>query len=161
MRSDVLSKISSAINSSLPSTVCWRSCSTMGNSAISNQLEAGLIMVKAIKSICKLSLPLSVYGPIRLPHKHSHGFVMTVLGGRCPYLCDRLLLTWQDLHDFVSDWMVPKAFCPKPGIQHSWRGRGLPTLTWEVVTIREGRRRCCSCTKLEIMSLVFYLKVIY
>ncbi len=36
----------------------------MGNPAISNQLEVGLIMVRAIKSICKLSLPLSVYGPI-------------------------------------------------------------------------------------------------
>ncbi len=106
LRSQVLSKISSAINSSLPLTVCRRSCSTMGNSAISNQLEVGSIMVKAIKSICELSLPLSVYGPIRLTHKHSHGFVMTVSGGRCPYLCDHLLLTWHDLHDFVSDRMV-------------------------------------------------------
>jgi hypothetical protein len=63
-------------------------------------------MVRAIKSICKLSLPLSEYGPIRSTHKHSHGFAMTVLGGRRPYLCDRLLLTWHDLHDFVSDRMV-------------------------------------------------------
>ncbi len=104
--SEVLSKISSAINSSLPLTVCQRSHSTMGNSAILNQLDEGLIMVRAIKSICKLSLPLRVYGPIRSTHKHSHGFVMTVLGGRCPYLRDRLLLTWHDLRDFVSDRMV-------------------------------------------------------
>ncbi len=53
IRSEVLSKISSAINSSLPSTVCQCSCSTTSSSAISNQLEAGSIMVRAIKSICK------------------------------------------------------------------------------------------------------------
>ncbi len=106
IRSEVLSKISSAINSSLLLTVCQCSCSTMGSSAISNQLEAGLIMVRAIKSICKLSLPLRVYEPMRSTHKHSQGFVMTVFGGRCPYLCDRLLLIWQDLQDLVSYRMV-------------------------------------------------------
>ncbi len=57
----------------------------------------------------------------------------------------------------------PKICCRpsglKPEIQHNWRGRGMPTLTWEEVTIREGKRRCCSCTKMEIMSLGFYLKV--
>ncbi len=106
IRSEVLSMISSAINSSLPLTVCQCSRSTTSNSAILNQLEAGSIMVRAIKAICKLSLPLRVYGPIRLTHKHSHGFVMTVLGGRCPYQCDRLLLIWHDLHDFVGDRMV-------------------------------------------------------
>jgi hypothetical protein len=35
------------------------------------------------------------------------------------------------------------------------------TLTGEEVTIREGKRLCCSCSKKEIMSLGFYLKVIY
>ncbi len=50
---------------------------------------------------------------------------------------------------------------PKPEIQHNRRGRGVPTLTWEEVIIREGKRRCCGCTKMEIMSLGFYLKVIY
>ncbi len=50
---------------------------------------------------------------------------------------------------------------PKPEIQHNRRGRGVPTLTWEKVTIREGKRRCCGCTKMEIMRLGFYLKVIY
>ncbi len=75
MRSEVLSKISSAINSSLSLTVCQHSCSTMGNSAILNQLEAGSIMVRAVKSICKLSLPLRVYGPMRSTHKHSQGIV--------------------------------------------------------------------------------------
>ncbi len=105
IRSEVLSKISSAINSSLPLTVCQRSCLTSGNSVISNQLEVGLIMVRAIKSICKFYLPLRAYGSIRSTHKHSHGFVMTVLDGRYPYLRDCLFLTWHDLHDFVSDWM--------------------------------------------------------
>ncbi len=72
---EVLSKISSAINSSLPLTVCQCSCSTTGNSAISNQLEVGSIMVRATKSICELSLPLRVYGPMRSTHKHSQGIV--------------------------------------------------------------------------------------
>ncbi len=60
IHSEVLSKISSAINSSLVLTVCWHSCSTMGKSAILIQLEAGSIMVRAIKSVCELSLPLEV-----------------------------------------------------------------------------------------------------
>ncbi len=84
----VLSKILSVISSALPLIVCQRSCLTTGSSTISNQLEVGLIMVRAIKSICKLSLPLRVHGPMRSTHKHSQGFVITVLGGRCPYLRD-------------------------------------------------------------------------
>ncbi len=106
IRSKVLSKILSAISSSLPLTVCQRSHLTTGSSVISNQLEAGPIMVGAIKSICELSLPLRVYGPMRSTHKHSQGFVMTVLGGRCPFLGDHLLLIWQNLQDFVSDRMM-------------------------------------------------------
>ncbi len=44
---------------------------------------------------------------------------------------------------------------PKPEIQHNQRGRGVPTLTWdkEEVTIKEGKSRCCSFTKKEIMRL--------
>ncbi len=76
------------------------------NSAISNQLEAGSIMVRAMKSICKLSLPLRVHGPMRSTHKHSQGIVQTVFGGRWPYFRDHLLLIWQDLQEFVSDRMV-------------------------------------------------------
>ncbi len=107
IHSEVYSKIPSAIRSSLLLTICLGSCLTTGSSTISNQLEAGLIMVRAIKSICKLSLPsLRVYRPMRSTHKHSQGFVMIVFGGRCPYLWDHLLLIWQDLQDFVSDWMV-------------------------------------------------------
>ncbi len=108
VRSEVLSKISSAVNSSLPLTVCWHSYLTTGSSAISNQLEAGSIMIWAIKYICELSLPLSlrVYGPMRSTHKHSQGIVWTVFGGRCPYFCDHLLLNWKDLQDFVIDRMV-------------------------------------------------------
>jgi hypothetical protein len=63
-------------------------------------------MVRAMKSICELSLPLRVYGPMRLTHKYSQGLVITVLGGRCPYLRFHLLFIWQDLQDFVIDWMV-------------------------------------------------------
>ncbi len=40
--------------------------SNTGNSTISNQLEAGSIIVRHIKSICDPSLPLRVYGPTRL-----------------------------------------------------------------------------------------------
>ena len=63
----------------------------------------------------------------------------------------------------LLEWLCRcnKPFVPKPEIQHDQRGRGVLTLTWEEVTIREGKRRCCSCTKIEIMSLGFYLKVIY
>ncbi len=46
IRSEVLSKISSAINRPLPLTVCQRSRLTTGNSAILNQLEVGSIMVR-------------------------------------------------------------------------------------------------------------------
>jgi hypothetical protein len=106
IRSEIVSKFLSAINSSLPLTVCLHSHSTTGSSAISNQLEAGSIIDRAIKSICKLSLPLRVNGPMSSTHKHSQGFVMTVFGGSCPNLSDRLLLTWQDLQDLVSDRMV-------------------------------------------------------
>jgi hypothetical protein len=71
------------------------------SSAISTQLEARLVTVRAIKLICKLSLPLRVYGPMRLTHKHSQVLVMTVLCGRCQYLRSCLLLIWQDLQDFT------------------------------------------------------------
>ncbi len=54
-----------------------------------------------------------------------------------------------------------RSSCPKPEIQHDRRGRSMPTLTWEEVTSREGKRSCCSWSKKEIMSLGFYLKVIY
>ncbi len=41
----------------------------------------------------------------------------------------------------------------KPEIQHNRRGRGMPILTWEEVTSREGKRLCCSCSKKEIIRL--------
>jgi hypothetical protein len=106
MQSKGLSKILSDVSSSLPLIVCQCNRVTLGSSTISNQLEARLIMVRAIKSICKFSLPLSVYGPMRSTHKHSQGLLMTVLGGRCPYLSFRLLFIWQVLQDLVIDRMV-------------------------------------------------------
>ncbi len=40
----------------------------------------------------------------------------------------------------LSKRMCPEPFGPKPGIQHDGRGRGMPTLTWEEVTIKEGKK---------------------
>ncbi len=59
--SELLSKMSSDCSSSLPLTFIVRSRVTKGSSTILNQLEAGSIMVRAIKSICEPSLPLIVY----------------------------------------------------------------------------------------------------
>jgi hypothetical protein len=69
IRSDDLSKISSSINLSLPLTVLVINHVIVGISTTSNQLEAGSIMVRAMKSIEDPSLPLSVYGPTRSTHK--------------------------------------------------------------------------------------------
>jgi hypothetical protein len=107
MQSEVLSKILSAVSSSLPLTVCLCSQGTTGSSAILNQLEAESIMVRAIKSICDLFLHLRVYGPMRSTHKHSQGsLIMTILGGRYSYLSFCLLFIWQVLQDLVIDRMV-------------------------------------------------------
>ncbi len=104
--SELLSMMSSDCSSSLPLAFIVRSRATKGSSTISNQLEARSFMVRAIKSICELSLPLIVYGPMRLTHKHSQGVLMSSLAGRCPYLYFRLLFIWQVLQDFVSDRIV-------------------------------------------------------
>jgi hypothetical protein len=66
---------------------------------------------------------------------------------------------WHWGHQHLLNCRRPSG--PKPEIQDNRRGRGVPTLTWEEVTISEGKRSCCSCSKKEIMSLGFYLKVIY
>ncbi len=87
--SDDLSKISSSITFSLPLTVLVINRVIVGNSTTLNQLEAGSIMVRAMKSIEDLSLPLSVYGPTRLTHKASHGVLIMILDDRCPYFCVR------------------------------------------------------------------------
>ncbi len=76
------------------------------NSTTLNQLEAGLIMVRAMKSIDEPSLPLSVYGPTRSTQRASHGVLIMILGGKRQYFCVRFLFTWQVLHDFVLDRMV-------------------------------------------------------
>ncbi len=60
MQSELLSKISSDGSNSLPSTVIVLSHRTRGNSKISNQLDVGSIMVRAIKSMTGPSLPLRV-----------------------------------------------------------------------------------------------------
>jgi hypothetical protein len=64
--------------------------------------------------------------------------------------------------DFKSqDDIQVVGFLTPPEIQHDRRGRGVPTLTSEEVTIREGERSCCSCIKKEIMSLRLKVKVIF
>ena len=45
----------------------------VGSSTTSSQLEAGSIMVIAVKSIDEPSLPLRVYGPNRSTHRASQG----------------------------------------------------------------------------------------
>ncbi len=103
---DDLSKVIFSLTFSLLLTFMAVSRSASGSSTISNQLEARSIMVSAMKSIAEPSLPLRVYGPIRLTHSASHGVLITILDGRWPYFSVRLLLTWHDLHDFVMDRMV-------------------------------------------------------
>jgi hypothetical protein len=103
MRSELLSNMSSILSDSLPLTFIVRCLVTTGSSTISNQLEAGSIMVRAMKSITEPSMPLRVYGPTRLTHSILHGVVITVLGGRCTYLSFRFLLTWHVLRDFIID----------------------------------------------------------
>jgi len=58
-----------------------------------------------MKSIDESSLPLSVYGLTRSTQRASHGVLITILDGRCPYFCV-LFFTWQVLHDFFLDRMV-------------------------------------------------------
>ncbi len=106
MRSELLSNISSFLSNSLPFTFIVRCLSTTGSSTISNQLEAGSIMVRAMKLICEPSLPLRMYGPMRSTHKASQGILITVFARRCPYLSFRFLFVWQVLQDLVIDRMV-------------------------------------------------------
>ena len=73
---------------------------------ISNQLEAGSIIVRHIKSIWDPSLPLRVYGPMRSTHNASHGVMMTSFGGNFPYFNFRRLLVWQDRHLLTYDRIV-------------------------------------------------------
>jgi hypothetical protein len=78
IQSDDLSKICSLIVLSIPLTFLVINCMIVGNSTTSNQLEAGSIMLRAMKSIDKPSLPLSVYGPTRSTHKASHGVLIMI-----------------------------------------------------------------------------------
>ena len=71
--------------------------SVIGNSMMLDQLDAGSINVRHIKSISVLPLPLRVYGRIRSTYSDSVGFVIIDLGGRYPYLscwCDRIYSFW-------------------------------------------------------------------
>jgi hypothetical protein len=154
MQSELLPKILQAVSSSLPLTVCLCNQVTRGSSRISNQLEAGSFMVRAMKSICNLSLPLRVYGPMMSTHKHSQGLLMTVLGKRCPYLSFCHLFAWQVLQDLVVDRIMvgipfqyitalivsSRCVCPGCWWYHltacTWSGLGIssqPSLQTQVV----------------------------
>jgi hypothetical protein len=58
----------------LPLVSLW----SFGSSTILNQLVAGSIIVRHIKSILEPSLPLRVYGPMRSTHNTSKEVVMTI-----------------------------------------------------------------------------------
>ena len=77
-----------------------------GSSAISNQLEAGLIIIRHIKSATVPSLPLKVYGHIRSTHSTLQGFVLTSLVGSFSYLCFSCLLTWHLWQFLINLWIV-------------------------------------------------------
>ena len=68
----------------------------LARSTVLNQLEAGSIIVRHMKSISIPSLPRSMYGPIKLTHTASQGVIVASIVGSFPYFCDRLLFTWQD-----------------------------------------------------------------
>ena len=83
-----------------------------GSSTISNQLEAGSIIVRHIKSISVPSLPLRVYSPIRSTHKASHGFEMTNL------LCREFPLLM--LVSFVDLTCMTVFDMPSDGVSHTF-----------------------------------------
>ncbi len=79
-------------------------------------------------------------------------FSREVLGGRIsPMLMQGSPLVPGDHTGIVQ--LCRRLSGPKPEIQHDRRGRGVPTLTWEEVTNKEGKRLCCSCSKKEIIRL--------
>ncbi len=70
---------------------------TVGSFIMLDQLVAGSIMVRHMKLILVLSLPLAVYYLMRCTHNTFQRVIMTSFGGRCPHFWLCLLLTWQDL----------------------------------------------------------------
>ena len=66
LQSELLLKISSATSNSLPLTCVVLSHLTSGNSTILNQLDAGSIMVRAMKSMTEPSLPLRVSVKVKM-----------------------------------------------------------------------------------------------
>ena len=55
----------------------WNWCETFSKfDTISNQLEAGPIIIKHMKSISVLSLPWNMYGPIKSIHTASQGVIV-------------------------------------------------------------------------------------
>ncbi len=106
IRSDNLSKISSSIVLSLPLTFLVVTLVIVGNSMISSQLEAGSIMVRAIKSIDEPSLPLRVYGPNRSAHRASQGVHITIQMEDVHILVIASYLFGKSCMTSFLDWMV-------------------------------------------------------
>ncbi len=79
---------------------------TVGSSTISNQLVAGLIIVRHMKSILEQSLPLRVQGPMKSTHNALHKAFMTSFSGTHPYFWLCLLFIWQNLQDLMYDQIV-------------------------------------------------------
>ena len=77
-----------------------------GSSTISNQLEAGSIIVRHMKSISVPSLPRSMYGLIKSTHTASQGVIVTSLVGSFLYFCERLLFTLHDRQFLAYDRTV-------------------------------------------------------
>ncbi len=77
---------------------------TVGSFLMLNQLVAGSIMVRHMKLILVLSLPLRVYYLMRCTHNTLWGVIMTSFDSTWPYFgC--VSSSWQDLQDWCY-WMV-------------------------------------------------------
>ncbi len=92
IQSELLSKISLTASNSLPSTSIVVNCLTRHKSKISNQLDAGFIMVRTMKSMTEPSLPLRVYGLTRLtPWLAMLGFLSV---GCTPQMTEMCVCWW-------------------------------------------------------------------
>ncbi len=69
---------------------------TVGSDIVSNQLIAGLIMVRHMEFILVLSLPLRVYYLIRCTHNALQGVIMHSFDSTESYFCS-VSYSWQDL----------------------------------------------------------------
>ncbi len=81
-------------------SIWWRLVVPLSQTGLLN------IIVRHMKSILVLSLPIRVYGPMRSTNNALQGVVMTSFGGTWPCLWLCLLFIRQNLQDLAYDWMV-------------------------------------------------------